>query len=304
MDRADKTIPRGRCAGGLLRRPLPLPVETPQLPNVEGEAMSAERDTKDGPFCWLSKAALKRILDSFGDDEGRACRTRSVYLALCEIGSDEGTARFIVAKGLLAFRAGLSARTVQRVFPDLVRAGVLTIERNATGLKTSSRYTLLPVPARTGRNVSTSGHGVSTIGHGGGSGLSPLYEERKEPKEPILAPNGASELFEIQSQPIGPASKVRRRDPLLDALAALDSSDISQVTPSGWRTVAAALKDIRTVAPTVTPEQLQLRARHYRQFFPSAELTAHALAKHWAKCARPPAPAGPAPAPQRAYPKL
>jgi len=178
--------------------------------------MTAKRDTKDGPFCWQSKAALKRILDSFDDDEGRACRTRSVYLALCEIASDEGAAQFIVSKGLLAFRAGLSARTVQRVFPDLEKAGVLTIERNATGLKASSRYTLLAVPAPKGHNVSTIGHGVSTIGHGvstighgGGSGLSPLYEERKEPKEPIIAPNGASELLGIPAQPIARVSKPR-----------------------------------------------------------------------------------------------
>ncbi len=171
--------------------------------------MSAERDTKDGPFCWQSKAALRRIRDSFGDDESALCRTRSVYLALCEIASDKGAAQFIVPKGLLAFRAGLAPRTVQRVFPDLEKAGVLTIERNATGLKASSRYTLLAVPATTGHNVSTSGHGVSTIGHGGGSGLSPLYEERKEPKEPISAPNGASELLEAQAKPIAPVSKPR-----------------------------------------------------------------------------------------------
>lgn len=171
--------------------------------------MSAERDTKDGPFCWQSKAALWRIRDSLGDDLSAACRTRSVYLALCEIASDKGAAQFIVPKGLLAFRAGLSPRTVQRVFPALERAGVLTVERNATGLKASSRYTLLAVPAPTGHNVSTIGHGVSTIGHGGGSGLSPLYEERKEPKEPILAPNGASELFGIPAQPIAPVSKPR-----------------------------------------------------------------------------------------------
>ena len=267
--------------------------------------MNAERDTKDGPFCWQSKAALWRIRDSLGDDLSAACRTRSVYLALCEIASDNGAAQFIVPKGLLAFRAGLSPRTVQRVFPDLERAGVLTVERNATGLKASSRYTLLAVPAPTGHNVSTIGHGVSTIGHGGGSGLSPLYEERKEPKEPILAPNGASELFEFQSQPIAPVSKVGWRDPLLDALASIEASDPSKLTPSAWPSIRAALKDILAVCPNVTPEQIQLRVRHYRQIYPSTGAqTARGLAKHWAKCEHPPTPSSPAPAPQRVYPKL
>ena len=134
-----KTLPRGRRTGWHLRRTRHFPLASPQLPNVEGEAMNAERDTKDGPFCWQSKAALWRIRDSLGDDLSAACRTRSVYLALCEIASDNGAAQFIVPKGLLAFRAGLSPRTVQRVFPDLERAGVLTVERNATGLKASSR---------------------------------------------------------------------------------------------------------------------------------------------------------------------
>jgi len=247
--------------------------------------MTAERDTKDGPFCWQSKAALRRILDSFDDDEGRACRTRSVYLALCEIASDEGAAQFIVSKGLLAFRAGLSARTVQRVFPDLERAGVLTIERNATGLKASSRYTLLAVPATKGHNVSTIGHGVSTIGHGGGSSLSPLYEERKEPKEPIIAPNGASELFKVPAQPIAPASKVRRRDALLEALVAFDGSNPADATASAWGAAAKALAEIEDAFPEVTLAEITRRAANYRTHFPNAATSGpKALSKHWACC--------------------
>ena len=274
------------------------------MPNVEVNTMTAERDTKDGPFCWQSKAALKLILDSFDDAENAACRTRSVYLALCEIASDLGAAQFVVTKGLIGYRAGLSTRTVQRVLPDLVRAGVITISRNANGLKTASRYTLLSVSAPIGHGVSTSGHNVSTIGHGGGSSLADRYKEKKELKEPILAPVGASESFEVEAKPIAPISKPRPRDPLLDTLAALDGSDLGQITPSAWRSVAAALKDIRSACPNVTPEQIQLRARHYKQLFPTARLTAHALAKHWASCERPPAPAGPAPAPQRDYQQL
>ena len=247
--------------------------------------MNAERDTKDGPFCWQSKAALRRIRDSFGDDESAACRTRSVYLALCEIASDKGAAQFIVPKGLLAFRAGLSPRTVQRAFPALERAGVLTVERNATGLKASSRYTLLAVPAPTGHNVSTIGHGVSTIGHGGGSGLSPLYEERKEPKEPILAPNGASELFEIAAQQIAPVSKVGRRNALLEALVAFDGSNPADATASAWGAAAKALAEIEDVSPEVTLAEITRRAANYRTHFPDAATSGpKALSKHWACC--------------------
>ena len=124
-------------------------------------------------------------------------------------------------------------------------------------------------------------------------------------KEPIIAPNGASELFEIAAQPIAPVSKVRRRDPLLDALAAIEASDLSNLTPSAWHSIRAALKEIRAVCPNVTPEQIQLRVRHYRQIYPSTGAqTARGLAKHWAKCEHAPTPPSPAPAPQRVYPKL
>ena len=240
------------------------------MPNVEVNTMTAERDTKDGPFCWQSKAALKLILESFGDAGNAACRPRSVYLALCEIASDEGAAQFVVTKGLLGYRAGLSTRTVQRVLPDLVRAGVLTISRNANGLKTASRYTLLSVSAPIGHGVSTSGHNVSTIGHGGGSSLADRYKEKKELKEPILAPVGAK--------------VARSRNPVLDALVAIDGSDPAEVTGTAWSRAAKALAEIKEVCADVTPAEIARRAANYHTHFPDAAISTTALSKHWARC--------------------
>ena len=51
----------------------------------------------------------------------------------------------------------------------------------------------------------------------------------------------------------------------------------------------AALRDIRAASPEVTPDEVKRRAGRYSRKFPSAALTAPALAKHWAACGAPPA---------------
>ncbi len=146
-----------------------------------GDAPRA-RSIKDGPWVWASKSALQRLIESTGETADVACRARSTYLALCELASDAASESFSATKALIAFRAGLSIRTVQRVLPDLERAGVLLIARSAAGLRTASTYTLLFVPS--GHGDSTSGHNGSTIGHGTGRGQVADRVEERERKEP------------------------------------------------------------------------------------------------------------------------
>ena len=95
---ADKMIAAGR--GGELPddasaaytaqtgRPVPLPetprpAPTPVVPftapakdrcEVVSVQPGKQRETQDGPWCWLNKGSLRRIQESTGDDEGRTLR--------------------------------------------------------------------------------------------------------------------------------------------------------------------------------------------------------------------------------------
>jgi hypothetical protein len=80
----------------------------------------------------------------------------------------------------------------------------------------------------------------------------------------------------------------RKRDELLDALASLDGSDLAQVTDPCWGACRKAKKEILKVSPGVTPEEIRRRADNYCTHHPGLGLGANALAKHWAKCDRPP----------------
>ena len=84
---------------------------------------------------------------------------------------------------------------------------------------------------------------------------------------------------------IEPHRKGRQRNPCLDALAALDGSDLAQVTDSAWGAAAKALKDIRAVFPNVDADEIRRRAECYRRKHPTWPLTPNALAKNWASLA-------------------
>jgi hypothetical protein len=87
-----------------------------------------------------------------------------------------------------------------------------------------------------------------------------------------------------ESKP-GP-KKTRTRNPLLDALAIIDGSNVNQVTPSAWAAIGKALADIKAVTEDVTPDEIARRAAIYRAKHRDWALTPSALAKHWANCDR------------------
>jgi hypothetical protein len=87
---------------------------------------------------------------------------------------------------------------------------------------------------------------------------------------------------------IKPSKMPRERNPLLDALAAIDGSNLAQVTGPAWATAATALKDIMEVQCDVSPEEIKRRAANYRLHMPTANLTPTALSKYWARCERAP----------------
>jgi len=90
---------------------------------------------------------------------------------------------------------------------------------------------------------------------------------------------------EGKGRDIAPAPQPRKRDEVIDALASVEFPDISQVTGSAWGRIAKALKDIRSVSPDVTPEEIKERARIYHKVMPpNSTITAMALSIQWGKC--------------------
>ena len=80
-----------------------------------------------------------------------------------------------------------------------------------------------------------------------------------------------------------PKPRERRRDLCFEALAAIHGAQLSEITATLGATIGKSLAEIRKVCPAVTPEALQTRAATYRRKHPLWDLTAPALAKHWAE---------------------
>ena len=88
------------------------------------------RTTKDGPFCWQSKEALRRIRDWF-DESNNVASALATYLALSEIESNTGTAgAFIATQSDIAKRAGVGQRTVRTILAGLQACQLLRITPN------------------------------------------------------------------------------------------------------------------------------------------------------------------------------
>ena len=76
--------------------------------------------------------------------------------------------------------------------------------------------------------------------------------------------------------------KPRERNPIIDAIAAIDGP-IDQVLPSKWSLYAKIAKEILSVCPEITTEEINKRVARYRAIFPTAAVTSTAIASHWAK---------------------
>jgi hypothetical protein len=105
------------------------------------------RATKDGPFCWTSKDALRLLAAHFGESN-RLPAARTVYLALCELASNAGAHNFQAKVATIAKFAGVSTRTVHDVLPEMELIRVISVDRNAipgSKMKAPSTYTLLAI---------------------------------------------------------------------------------------------------------------------------------------------------------------
>ncbi len=107
-------------------------------------ALGTKRETTDGPWMWANKAALKKIRDSC-DEDWKA--RLAVYLALCEIASDERTkGEFKAPMDRIAAKCGYSRRAVFDKLNELEALQLISICRSATSenYRVPSSYVILP----------------------------------------------------------------------------------------------------------------------------------------------------------------
>ena len=116
------------------------PPESDSL-EMESEAGIKRSMKKDGPWMWANKAALEKIRLRCED----AKSSLAVYLALCEVASDEQSDNFRVSMDRIGSKCGLSRRTVFDRLNDLEFIGLVDIERSKTSanFRMPSSYVLL-----------------------------------------------------------------------------------------------------------------------------------------------------------------
>jgi len=136
------------------------------------------------------------ITDTFGESD-QAASARSLYLAMTQLASDNGSETFTATKALIAHKAGLSVSTVQRLLKGFEQLGLTKIERefaerNSGAIRAPNNYTLLAL-----------GHGdATTLGHGRRRRSNPdkvkererkQKETKKETHSAVFSANGLSE---------------------------------------------------------------------------------------------------------------
>lgn len=89
-----------------------------------------------------------------------------------------------------------------------------------------------------------------------------------------------------------PATQPRQPNPLLEALASIGGANPRETPPSRWSAIQKYLREIKSVTPDVTPEEIKRRERDYLRKYPNATVTPDALAKHWGALAQGHQPAG------------
>jgi hypothetical protein len=125
------------------------------------------RSTKDAPFCWQSKEALRCIRDWF-DESNNVASALATYLALSEIESNTGSAgAFTVTQSEIAKRAGVGQRTVRTILLGLKACHLLKVSSNfydGGHFRAPSTYELLR-SAPTGNSCRTIGNNFQSVGN-------------------------------------------------------------------------------------------------------------------------------------------
>jgi hypothetical protein len=242
----------------------------------------------DGPFIpsWLDDAGLPpaayRVLchlwrrrhtrtgqcNPSADSIAKACRIKrkTVWTAL-----REAEAKGFLSRNKLGFRASNN----------------YTLHVPATGAQSGPIESSQPVPQTDLQSVPygplqgspSEGSPIIATGSAAGEEIGELFQTSE-----ALTPE------QSKHTPIHRPRKTRKRNELLDALAALDGSDTEQIPESAWCGIAKQLREIKAVCHNLTVDEILRRAGNYRLHFPNApEPSSYAMAKHWARCDLPPA---------------
>lgn len=109
---------------------------------------------------------------------------------------------------------------------------------------------------------------------------------RREKKPPTPAAAGAAgegdSISDVQSD-LGYRTQAQIDAELFRTLAGLEGSPVEMLTTTGRRSITAALSAIRRVHRGLCPMDLERAAAAWKKLFPTASLTARAMATHWAK---------------------
>lgn len=124
------------------------------------------RTAKDGPFCWQSKAARRRIREAF-DATNDVATALGVYDALTEIASNEQAEVFRATHAFISQVSGVGVRTIQKHLKSFRELGV--VEISTPIVKAPSTYHMLRFtndddPLR--NDCRTSGTDCATFGNG------------------------------------------------------------------------------------------------------------------------------------------
>jgi hypothetical protein len=198
---------------------------------------NSKRDIRDGPFCWFSKQAMRMIAENFAESK-QVASARCVYVALCELASDAAAATFTETEALIAHKAGVSVKTVERVLPGLVELGVLRIETatvsNQVHLKAPSRYTLLSI--RLGDASMRLGEGLTKSDK-----VEQVEQKNKKEEEGAFARKARTRTLSRSFSPKVPYPETEEEMfQVLDSLGIepvpdYDGNFFNQMQRSGWR---------------------------------------------------------------------
>ena len=211
--------------------------------------------TPEPPYCWQSKAALRRIREyMLGRDQWQKVSSRlCLYHALCEMASNRGSKSFRASQKALADLCGLSERTQREILRDLQRAGVITASDPENGGQGQKTYTLLSFNAEAGseRTEATSERSEMSVNMPSLPTLEVTLEERKNNKDdqsPSQAQSSASQPVAGSAEKPSPSSSASRpsvtgeKIPLLISHAGLDFAEWFRSTlpervslAKGWR---------------------------------------------------------------------
>jgi hypothetical protein len=108
---------------------------------VESSPTLRIREPKDGPWCWQSKAARRRIREAF-DATNNVASALSVYDALCEIASDDQSEVFTTTHAWIQRISGVGISTIKKHLAVLSEVGLVTI--STPRLRAPSTFVLLP----------------------------------------------------------------------------------------------------------------------------------------------------------------